>query len=139
MRSTGTADTSQPLRVVIAPDSFKGSLSAADAAEALAAGWSSVRPQDGVVSSPQADGGEGTMDAIARATQGSEVRSAGMVEGPDGGPVEGRWLQLADGTAVVELAQTSGLPLMRTPDAMGATSRGLGQVVAAALDAGAAR
>lgn len=139
MRSTGTSDAATRRRVVFAPDSFKGSLSATDAADALAAGWTSVRPRDHVVSSPQADGGEGTMDAIARATDGALVRPAGVVEGPDGRPVEGRWLQLPDGTGVVELAQMSGLPLMRAPDAMGATSRGLGQVIAAALDAGADR
>lgn len=128
-----------PLRVLIAPDSFKGTITAVDAADALAAGWAEVRPHDRVSTLALADGGEGTMDAIARATPGAVLRSAGTVDGPDGRLVEGRWLELPDGTAVVELAQMSGLPLMRRLDPLGASSRGLGQVIAAALDAGAGR
>jgi glycerate kinase len=126
-----------PLRVVIAPDSFKGSLDAGDVARAIADGWTSARPDDDLILLPQADGGEGTLDAVASAIPGSVRRSAGTVTGPDGRPVEGVWLALPDGTAVVELAQPSGLPLMRQPDPLGATTRGLGEVIAAALDAGA--
>jgi glycerate kinase len=125
------------LSVVIAPDSFKGSLDAASAADAISAGWSSVRPDDELQLFPQADGGEGTLDAIERAVPGAVRRSAGLVTGPDGRPTLGQWLQLPDGTAVVELAQCSGLPLMRHADAVGATTRGLGQVIVAALDFGA--
>jgi glycerate 2-kinase len=126
-----------PLRVVIAPDSFKGSLAAAEVAAAIADGWRAARPDDEVVLLPQADGGEGTLAAVASAIPGSVLRSAGDVTGPDGRPVEGLWLELPDGTAVVELAQTSGLPLMERLDPLGATTRGLGEVIAAALDAGA--
>ncbi|MCU1507837.1 MAG: glycerate kinase [Glaciihabitans sp.] len=126
-----------PLTVVIAPDSFKGTLAAGDVAEAIATGWRDVRPADDIRIFPQADGGEGTLDAIERAVPGAVRRSAGVVTGPDGRPTPGEWLQLADGTAVVELAQPSGLPLMSAPDATGATTRGLGEVIAAALDAGA--
>ncbi len=126
------------LKAVIAPDSFKGSLDAAVAAEAIGSGWRAVRPLDEVVLLPQADGGEGTLDAIATAVPGSRLRDAGPVTGPDGRPVEGHWLELPDGTAVVELALSSGLPLMGVPDPLGATTRGLGEVIAAALDAGAA-
>ena len=121
------------LSVVVAPDSFKGSLAAAPAARAIAAGWLSVRPGDDVRVAPQADGGEGTLDAIEAATPGSVRRSAGLVTGPDGRPTPGEWLLLDGGVAVVELAQCSGLPLMRKLDATGATSRGLGEVVRAAL------
>ena len=79
---------------------------------------------------PQADGGEGTLAAIAAAVAGAVLRSAGDVTGPDGRPTPGHWLQLPDGTAVVELAQASGLPLMAAPDPLGATTRGLGEVIA---------
>ncbi len=123
--------------VVIAPDSFKGSLSAREVAEAIAAGWRAVRPGDELVLVPQADGGEGTLDAVEASVPGAVRRSAGSVTGPDGRPTPGEWLQLPDGTAVVELAQPSGLPLMRELDALGATTRGLGQVIRAALEAGA--
>jgi glycerate kinase len=123
--------------IVIAPDSFKGSLSAREVADAIAAGWRSVAPDDTLTLIPQADGGEGTIDAIEAAVAGSVRRSAGLVTGPDGRPTPGEWLELPSGAAVVELAQSSGLPLMQTPDSHGATTRGLGEVIRAALDAGA--
>jgi glycerate kinase len=125
------------LKIVIAPDSFKGTLSAPDAAIAIADGWRSVRPGDDIVLQPQADGGEGTMAAIASSAPDAVLRAAGDVTGPDGRPTPGFWLELSDGTAVVELAQVSGLPLMHTLDPLGATTRGLGEVISAALDAGA--
>jgi glycerate kinase len=120
------------LRVVIAPDSFKGSLPAGRAAEALAAGWASVRPGDLIELLPQADGGEGTLDAMQAAVPAANRRTV-EVTGPDGRPVDADWLLLPGGEAVVEFAQSSGLPLMRVPDAVGATSFGLGEVIAAAL------
>jgi glycerate kinase len=122
---------------VIAPDSFKGTLPAADAALAIGEGWRSVRTDDDIVLLPQADGGEGTLAAIASAVPGAVLRSTGPVTGPDGRPTPGYWLELPDGTAVVELAQASGLPLMAALDPLGATTRGLGEVIGAALDAGA--
>lgn len=128
-----------PLRVLIAPDSFKDSITAFDAAAAIAAGWLSVRPADILSTVPLADGGEGTVDAIAAAVTGAERKDAGIVRGPDGRPLRGEWLRLPDGTAVVELAQSSGLPLMAKLDALGASTYGLGQVIAAALDSGARR
>ena len=127
------------MRVVVAPDSFKGSISARDAATAISAGWRSVRPGDEVVELPQADGGEGTLDAIEAAIPDAVRRQAGMVTGPDGRPVPGEWLELPNGTAVVELAQCCGLALMERLDPLGATTRGLGEVITAALDAGAPR
>jgi len=125
------------LQVVIAPDSFKGSVDAAAAAEAIGSGWRAVRPLDEVILLPQADGGEGTLDAIATAVPDSRLRDTGPVSGPDGRPVEGHWLQLPNGTAIVELALSSGLPLMSQFDPLGASTRGTGEVIAAALDAGA--
>lgn len=126
-----------PLRLVIAPDSFKGSLPAAEVAQAIADGWRGERPADELVILPQADGGEGTMDAIATAVSGAVRRSAGRVTGPDGRPTDGMWVQLPDGIALVELAAVSGLPLMDSLDPLGAQTTGLGQLIGAALDAGA--
>lgn len=126
-----------PLTVAVAPDSFKGTLDAASAASAIGSGWRAVRPLDEVLLLPQADGGEGTLSAIASAIPDARLLDVGPVTGPDGRPVEGHWLWLADGTAVVELALSSGLPLMAAPDPLGATTRGLGEVIAAALSAGA--
>lgn len=123
--------------VLVAPDSFKGSVTAAVAAEAIARGWSAARPADRIKLLPQADGGEGTMDAIAAAAPTSTWHHVGLVTGPDGRPTPGKWLELAGGVAVVELAQCSGLPLMASPDPVGATTRGLGEVIAHALDHGA--
>jgi glycerate kinase len=125
------------MRVIVAPDSFKGSLDAATAAEAIGSGWRAVRPFDEVALLPQADGGEGTLDAIGASVAGSRLHDVGPVTGPDGHPVEGHWLELPDGTAVVELALSSGLPLMERLDPLRATTRGLGEVIAAALSAGA--
>lgn len=132
------------LSVLIAPDSFKGSLSARDAAEAMAVGWRSERPEDRITLIPQADGGEGTLDAIEAAVPGALRHRVPAVTGPDGRPVDATWLELPahDGrgaVAVVELAESSGLPLMQALDPLGATTRGLGEVIAAALDAGAQR
>lgn len=124
-------------RIVIAPDSFKGSITAADAADAIAAGWHDARPDDDLRCLSQADGGEGTLDAIARAVPGAEFVDAGPVHGPDGGLVPGAWLRLPDGTSVVELARSSGLPLLAAPAPLTATTRGLGETIAHALDAGA--
>ena len=128
-----TYDEAVPLSVVIAPDSFKGSLSARDAAAAIARGWSSVRPDDAITLLPQADGGEGTLDAIETAVPVATRQWVLGVTGPDGALVDASWLALPDGTAVVELAQSSGLPLMRKLDPLGATTRGLGEVIRAAL------
>jgi glycerate kinase len=125
------------MRVVVAPDSFKGSISARDAAAAIAQGWETARPDDELVLLPQADGGEGTLDAFAAAIPAAVAHTVSRVTGPDGRPVDATWLELPDGTAVVELAQSSGLVLLRSPDAVGATTRGLGEVIADALDAGA--
>jgi glycerate kinase len=123
-------------RVVIAPDSFKGTATARDAAAAIARGWASVRPGDELLLAPQADGGEGTIDAVLAADAGAAVRTA-TVTGPDSRPVAARWVLRDSGEAVLELAESSGLPLMAALDPLGATTRGLGQLLGEALDAGA--
>ncbi|MGO4298787.1 glycerate kinase [Leifsonia sp. RAF41] len=122
--------------IVVAPDSFKGSASAVAVASAVADGWRSVRPDDELVLAPMADGGEGTLDAFAAAVPGA-VRNRVRVHGPDGGPVDASWLELPDGTAVVELADASGLGRMRELAPFDAHTVGFGQAIAAALDAGA--
>ena len=125
-------------RVVVAPDSFKGTATAAEAADALARGWRSVAPSDVIVEKPMADGGEGTLDAFAAAVPGAE-RVPVTVQGPDDRPVDAAWLRLPDGTAVVELALTSGITLLDPLRPLDAHTLGFGQAIAAALDAGARR
>lgn len=127
--------------VVIAVDSFKGTIGAAAAADAVAAGWHSVRPDDEVRLMPMADGGEGTLDAFAAAVAGV-TRVPVTVAGPEDAAVEVSWLRLpptpdAPGaTAVVELASTSGIELLGTPPRLrplDAHTLGFGQAIAAAL------
>ncbi|MEX2550190.1 MAG: glycerate kinase [Nitriliruptoraceae bacterium] len=127
------------MRIVIAPDSFKGGPSATVAAEAIAAGWRRARPSDELVLLPLADGGEGTLDALGSGVPGASRRPVATVTGPDGRPLDAEYLLLPDRTAVVEMAAVSGLPLMEELDPLGATSRGVGQVIAAALDDGVRR
>ncbi|WP_432557477.1 glycerate kinase [Granulicoccus sp. GXG6511] len=126
--------------VVIAPDSFKGTIDATAAAEAIAAGWRRVRPDDDVSLLPQADGGEGTLAALAGSDPHADWQDTGPVTGPDGRPVAGRWVRLGDGRAAAELAVVSGLPLLQSPDPLGASTRGLGEVLRAiAADDAASR
>jgi glycerate kinase len=126
------------VRVVIAPDSFKGSMTATAAAAALAAGWQAVRPADPVTCLPLADGGEGTLEVLAAGVGGSRWRRA-RVTGPGGTPVTCDWLQLPGGVAAVELARASGLPLLVRPDPLRAQTTGLGELLGIALDSGASR
>jgi glycerate 2-kinase len=124
------------VRVIIAPDSFKGSVSAAVAASALAEGWLAERPADQVTRLPLADGGEGTLDVLAAAVTGAR-RQRARVTGPGGEPVDCDWLELPGSVAAVELARASGLPLLARPDPMGAHTIGLGELIGRALDRGA--
>lgn len=122
--------------IVVAPDSFKGSATATEMAAALAEGWASERPGDRVILAPMADGGEGTLDAFEAAVPGAQ-RNPVRVLGPAGAPVEASWLMLPDGTALVELAETSGLERMPVLDPFAAHTLGFGEAIAAALAAGA--
>jgi glycerate 2-kinase len=124
------------VRVLLAPDSFKGSATAAAAAAALARGWRAQRPADQVTCLPLADGGEGTLDVLAAAVPGARWHRA-VVTGPGGAPVDCPWLELPGGAAAVELARASGLPLLARPDPLGAHTTGLGEVIGRALDRGA--
>src|SRR5436190_6411905 len=120
------------LPVLVAPDSFKGSFSAAEVAGAIAAGLRDAGRE--AVELPVADGGEGTMDVL-----GGELRTA-RVSDPLGRPVEASFALLDDGrTAVVETAQASGFALVADEerDAYAASTRGTGELIAAAVEAGA--
>ncbi|WP_454252927.1 glycerate kinase [Pseudomonas sp. Marseille-Q7302] len=128
------------MKIVIAPDSFKESLSAAGVARALARGLRQALPEAELIECPLGDGGEGTLDAVLAATDG-EVREA-QVTGPLGEAVTARWGWLAEQrTAFVEMASASGLELVPKArrDVRVATSRGTGELLRAALDAGAER
>ena len=126
------------MRIVVAPDSFKGSIGAADAAAALAEGWRDARPGDELACVPLADGGEGTLEVLAAADPAPSWHRL-QVTGPGGGTVASCWLGLHQATACIELARASGLPLMAAPDPLGAQTTGTGELIASALDAGARR
>ncbi|AHK34863.1 glycerate kinase [Rhodococcus opacus PD630] len=117
------------MKVVFAPDSFKGSLGSVEVAYALAAGWRSVRAGDELVVLPQADGGEGTLDVVAAASPRYQWHETQDVTGPDGRRVHAKWLMDPHRHAFVELARSSGISHMRRLDALRATSRGLGEVI----------
>jgi glycerate kinase len=125
------------VKILIAPDKFKGSMRASDVAARVAAGISSVSPDAQVVIVPVADGGDGTLDA---AVASGFTLVPVTVDGPTGEPVHTGYARRAD-TAVVELADACGL--VRLPGGvlapLTASSTGFGQVIAAALDAGCRR
>ena len=124
-----------PLPALVAPDSFKGTFSAREVAGAIAEGLRNAGRE--AVELPVADGGEGTMDALVNAL-GGEVRAL-TVSDPLGRPVEASFALLPDGSAVVEMAQASGLSLVAEEerDAWAASTRGTGELIAAAAEAGA--
>ncbi|WP_105738575.1 glycerate kinase [Cronobacter dublinensis] len=124
-------------KIVIAPDSFKESLSAMDVATAIEAGFREIYPQATYVRLPMADGGEGTVEAMVAATGGHIVQVP--VTGPLGNRVEGFYGVLGDGeTAVIEMAAASGLHLVPPAqrDPRFTTSFGTGELILAALDSG---
>ncbi len=125
------------MRIVVAPDSFKGSASAVAVAKAMEQGVLSVFPKAKVIQVPIADGGEGTIEAFIVATGGQIITE--NVLGPLGNPIEAHWGILGDGeTAVIEMAAASGLPLVpqekRNPRIT--TTFGTGELIKAALDRG---
>jgi glycerate kinase len=128
------------LVVLVAPDSFKGSLTSVEVARALARGWRRARPGDELRLTPLADGGEGTLVAI-EAAGGWEWRTAAAHD-PLGRAIEAPWLVSADGArAAVELAAASGLSLLDAGerDPITASTFGTGEVLCAVLDAGIRR
>jgi glycerate 2-kinase len=126
------------MRVVIAPDSFKGSIGAAAAARALADGWRTARPADTLIELPLADGGEGTLAVLAATHPGSRWHHL-VVSGPGDALVKAAWLELTGGVGVVELAAAAALPLLDQFIPLDAHSYGVGELVRHALDAGVRR
>ncbi|MGC8659142.1 MAG: glycerate kinase [Desulfomonilaceae bacterium] len=125
------------MRVIIAPDSYKGSLSAVEVAKAIRKGIHQIFQQAEIIEVPIADGGEGTVEALVVATGGKIVPE--RVKGPLGNPVESFWGILGDNrTAVIEMAAASGLPLVPAGkrDPRIASSYGTGQLIKSALDNG---
>jgi glycerate 2-kinase len=122
------------MRILIAPDKFAGTLTAVEAAAAIAAGWARRAPHDTLDLLPMADGGPGFVDVLHAALGGELV--AVTVSGPLGEPVPATIL-MADATAYIESAQACGLHLTRRKQAEEASSAGVGELIAAAIDAGA--
>ncbi|UOE53125.1 glycerate kinase [Cytobacillus oceanisediminis] len=125
------------MKIVIAPDSFKESLSALAAADAIERGFKSIFPEADYRKLPMADGGEGTVQSLVDATEGSIIERT--VTGPLGEPVKAFFGLMGDGkTAVIEMAAASGLHLVpsekRNP--LITSTRGTGELIAAALDLG---
>jgi glycerate kinase len=123
-------------RALACPDKFRGTLTATEAARAMAdgllrSGFEEVREL------PLADGGEGTLDALLAARGGS--RRVARVTGPLGDEVDAEYGVLADGTAVVEMARASGLDLVTRNDPLRASTRGTGELIATARRHGATR
>jgi glycerate kinase len=123
------------LTVLVAPDSFKGSLSSVAVAQALANGWRRARPQDELRLAPLADGGEGTLEAVAAA--GGWAFLPVLARDPLGRPLSARFLRDGD-RGLVELAEASGLSRLRPDerDAVAASTFGTGLVLAAAIGLG---
>ena len=126
------------MKIVIAPDSYKESLSATEVAQAIEKGFREIFPDAHYVSVPVADGGEGTVEAMIAATQGAWQQA--VVTGPLGEKVKASWGMSGDGTtAFIEMAAASGLvlvpPAQRNP--LVTTSRGTGELILSALGKGA--
>ncbi len=126
------------MRVLVCPDKFRGTLTARQAADAIARGWRRARPRDDLVLVPLADGGEGTLDALVPVGDTSVpgcLRIDRTVTGPDGDPVDAQ-AGVRGRTGVVEMARASGLVLL-TParrDPCRTTTRGTGDLMRALLD-----
>ena len=128
------------MKIVIAPDSFKDSLSAQGVADAIALGLAQVWPDAQLIKCPMADGGEGTVESILAACEGELRRT--LVRGPLGAMVDAAWGWLPQShTAIIEMAEASGLQLVPVAqrDACISSTFGTGQLIRAALDAGAQR
>jgi len=125
------------LRIIVAPDSYKGSVSALGVASAMEKGILTVFPEAQVCKIPIADGGEGTVEAMVTATGGRIIVE--HVMGPLGDTVEAFWGIMGDGkTGVIEMAAASGLSLvpLESRDPRITTTYGTGQLIKVALDAG---
>ncbi|SHE50456.1 glycerate kinase [Vibrio gazogenes] len=125
------------MRIVIAPDSFKESLSAVEVADIIAQGWQQVFPEAECIKKPVTDGGDGFVDALVMASQGQKVTA--RVNNPIGVAIDAEWGMSHDQqTAFIEMAAASGLSLLTTDERnpLLTTSFGTGQLIRAALDEG---
>lgn len=126
------------MRILVAPDSFKGTLTSVEVAAALAEGWRSVRGSDTIELAPLADGGEGTLAAIE--ASGGWERRVSPARDPIGRRIQAPWLLADDrGAAFVEMAAASGLSRLAPDelDPIGATTHGTGDLILAAVATGA--
>ena len=125
------------MKIVIAPQAFKGSISAMNAAKAINEGVKSVLPDATTILIPIADGGDGTLETLIEVMGGDAITE--KVTGPLGSKVEADWGALSDEkTAIIEMASTSGLTLLKPNelDPYKATTYGLGEIILKALDKG---
>ena len=125
------------MKILVAPQEFKGSISALSASEAAKNGILRVFPEAEVVLCPVADGGDGTLETLVEVS-GGEVRTC-SVQNPIGETIQAQWGAMGDGvTAVIEMARTSGLALLSLDerDPLNASTYGLGQAISEALDEG---
>lgn len=124
-------------KVILAPDSFKGTMTSAEVCSELAAAVHGVYPEAEVVSLPVADGGEGSVDAFLAAVGGEKVRVD--CTGPNGRLISGGYGLLPDGTAVVEMAAAAGLPMADPKNPESTTTYGVGELLRHAADRGAGK
>lgn len=125
------------MKIVIAPDSYKGSIYAPDAARAMAEGILRVLPDADIDIVPIADGGDGTLETLVEIS-GGQIETL-EVTGPLGNPIQAEWGAMGDNTtAVIEMARTSGLALIATDqrNPLITTTFGLGEIISKALDSG---
>ena len=122
------------LKILVAMDSFKGSLTSLEAGTAVKNGILSVSAEHEVKVLPLADGGEGTLEALTDGLEGSYKTLT--VTGPDGKKTDASYGIVEDDTAVIEMAEASGLPLVKNNDILTATSYGTGELIKDALDSG---
>jgi glycerate kinase len=120
-------------RILIAPDSFKGSATSGEVAHAIKQGWISLRAHDLVECAPFADGGEGTLDCVESVSADSE-RITITVQGATGREHQSSWLLVDGDTAVIEMATLCGITTVDKLDPLAAHSFGLGQAIADALE-----
>lgn len=119
-------------RIIIAPDSFKGTATNIEVASWIAKGWRERRPSDEILVIPMADGGEGTLLAIAAARTDVEWQTLDLFDA--GRRKVAKWILLPHGTAVVELAQGSGITLLSEMNPLGAHTYGFGKILRAATN-----
>ncbi len=128
------------MKIILAPDSFKGNLTSLQVAAALEKGIKRVLPKANCIKVPMADGGEGTVQSLVDATGGKFIRK--RVIGPAGNSVSARYGMLADGeTAVIEMAEASGLPLVsgKQMNPLKTTTFGTGELILDAAKRGATK